>query len=1301
MLQTGDTTKPRQILWDWRSFFSLAVLEQGQRDDAAGRLIDFDRSVDWTRAVGRTVNGFYVFAKNIPASYEEAAACPRWDRLSVPYPYGGQEGNYKNYYSCSCSMGVNGSRCRHLANLMFRMEKERGPFLFEETEEEVQKRLRAEEEDRERRRLEEEERKRKALLAKQKEEKERQQNSALNYLAKYTEPVPAGTTFSPDIILKNSDVQTNRYEAEQADRFFLDETPVVSRCEVFFNEYGTQSLSVDGNCNGYAVSFVLEKDRISEMSCECGRTHPKRLYYWNSTDRDAKMCCHALCVYRSAWSRIIRENPGDETDRHADRLLSLLVKGGSPEKAAEEVRNQEFRKTPVLVLTPKITRDRKAGLQLSFEMSRAGGKSLSVKGLENLVHAVEKGGVYNLSKTEEIDFSTLSFDEPSARWYQLIVSRVRSVQSINRLLDSGYYYASRHLSVGAGIPLEESDLDQVYDLAEGGELLFQPGGKKDTCSVAVRPCHASAQITLNPLRGEDGSLTGILLDGTMPRLLRGSLHQYLLDSGCFGRVSGEELRALEPFRAIADENGNFHCTIGISKFPEFYYRVLPALESSEQILIENRLGPVDPGLLPPEPEFIFYLDLTDEITCEAYVQYGERCYVLGFSSPSRKDEARDQVQEERVLSAVNLFFPAQNAEAQCFSAPADEDILAEILTDGVALLSRYGEVKGSDAFRKVHISPAPEARISIELEGGLLNLSVQTKDLSEEELLALLASYRMKKRWHRLKSGDFVDLRHAGALEEADRIADELNVSMEDLVCGGIHLPKYRSLYVDKLLDSHNDIAASRDRHFKALVRSFQTIRDSDFEVSEYLAGIMRPYQVYGFRWLSTLTQAGFGGILADEMGLGKTLQMLALLAAGKEAGEVRPSLVVCPASLVYNWKEECSRFTPALSAQTLDGTLSQRKAMLKEIADGQGADLYITSYDLLKRDITLYDGLSFSSVILDEAQYIKNRKTAIAKTVKVLKSDHRFALTGTPIENRLSELWSIFDFLMPGFLYTSAEFSERFETPIMKKKDPAATALLSRMTEPFLLRRKKADVLKDLPDKLEEVHSSMMDSDQRRLYDAQVVHMKEILASTGDSGEDRMKILAEITRLRQLCCDPALLFEDYRGSSTKRTACIELIQSAIDGGHRMLVFSQFTSMLSLLAEDLKKEKIPFFTITGSTPKQERLRLVNEFNGKTDVPVFLVSLKAGGTGLNLTGADVVIHYDPWWNLAVQNQATDRAHRIGQTRKVTVVKLIAANSIEEKIIELQEAKRELADAIMEGQSNSLMSMTKEELLALLS
>ena len=381
-----------------------------------------------------------------------------------------------------------------------------------------------------------------------------------------------------------------------------------------------------------------------------------------------------------------------------------------------------------------------------------------------------------------------------------------------------------------------------------------------------------------------------------------------------------------------------------------------------------------------------------------------------------------------------------------------------------------------------------------------------------------------------------------------------------------------------------------------------------------------------------------------------------------------------------------------------MSGTLPSRKKTLKEVDEG-GVDVLITSYDTLKRDIALYEGLSFHICVLDEAQFIKNAKAAVAKAVKVVKAEHRFALTGTPIENRLSELWSIFDFLMPGFLYAGTEFTRRFETPIVKEKDEAATQKLKKMTAPFVLRRCKEDVLKDLPTKLEEVRYARISGEQQKVYDAQVLHMKGMLEDGGERGEDKIRIFAELTRIRQICCDPSLLFENYQGESAKREACLELIRSAMDGGHRMLVFSQFTSMLALLEKDLREADIPYYVITGSTPKEKRLSLVHAFNDG-DVPVFLISLKAGGTGLNLTGADVVIHYDPWWNLAVQNQATDRAHRIGQTRQVTVYRLILKDTIEEKILKLQDAKKDLADAILEGSTESIMSLSSEELLALL-
>ena len=462
------------------------------------------------------------------------------------------------------------------------------------------------------------------------------------------------------------------------------------------------------------------------------------------------------------------------------------------------------------------------------------------------------------------------------------------------------------------------------------------------------------------------------------------------------------------------------------------------------------------------------------------------------------------------------------------------------------------------------------------------------------------------------------------------------------------------------------------------------------------MEGVLRPYQEYGYKWLRTLEKAGFGGILADDMGLGKTIQILALLQAYREESGLC-ALVVCPASVVYNWIDEIHRFTPELRAAALAGTRPQRKAILRDHGE---YDILVTSYDLLKRDIDLYEEISFTHEILDEAQFIKNAKAIAAKSVKLIKASHRFALTGTPVENRLSELWSIFDYLMPGFLYNYERFRKTYELPISKYSDPAATESLRNMIAPFILRRKKKDVLKDLPDKIEEVRYARLEDEQRRLYDGQAVRISRLIEEKGDFNTGKIEILAELTRIRQICCDPNLIFDDYDGGSAKRQACIDLVRSAYEGGHKMLLFSQFTSMLELLEEDLRREGIDHYKLTGATSKEERMRLVKAFNSD-DVPVFLISLKAGGTGLNLTGADIVIHYDPWWNLAAQDQATDRAHRIGQTKDVTVFRLIAKDTIEEKIVKLQETKKELADAVLSGETKSLGAMSKEELMALLS
>jgi superfamily II DNA or RNA helicase len=478
------------------------------------------------------------------------------------------------------------------------------------------------------------------------------------------------------------------------------------------------------------------------------------------------------------------------------------------------------------------------------------------------------------------------------------------------------------------------------------------------------------------------------------------------------------------------------------------------------------------------------------------------------------------------------------------------------------------------------------------------------------------------------------------------------------------------------------------------------------------LENVLRPYQKQGVAWLGFLRANGFGGILADEMGLGKTLQALAHLSScssrRQEAlTEIRnpkseiqnPHLIVCPTSLVFNWVAEAKKFTPELKVLALHGP--DRHTKFDQIAT---SDIVVTSYALIRRDAEKYRDLEFDTVVLDEAQHIKNRQTQNAQAVKAVKAQHRLVLTGTPLENSVLDLWSIFDFLMPGYLGTAKDFRERYELPIAKEKNVEVQARLARRLRPFLLRRLKKDVAADLPAKLEQVSYCELTPDQRSVYQQLIeASRKEVLEAVGAQGiaKSRMVVLTALLRLRQVCCDLRLLkLENINpaNASGKLELFGELLEEVIDGGHRVLVFSQFVGMLTLLKERLAAEGIEYCYLDGATI--DRVKVVETFQTNATIPVFLISLKAGGVGLNLTGADTVIHFDPWWNPAVEDQATDRAHRIGQTRVVTSYKLITRDTVEEKILLLQNRKREIIQATIGGEEEFAAALSWEEIQELL-
>lgn len=792
----------------------------------------------------------------------------------------------------------------------------------------------------------------------------------------------------------------------------------------------------------------------------------------------------------------------------------------------------------------------------------------------------------------------------------------------------------------------------------------------------------------------EGETQGIHIRMQSVPMLTGKKYLYFFEQEVIWRLERKQGEVIREFLLYMESFGKSGLFVAKAKLSAFVRDMLPVLEEYFHVKKEQ-FEPAE--YLPTEAVFELYLDAPqwNMVTCTLFAVYGEEKYNL-FAEPDL-DGKRDAHKEIEVAAFVSSFFDAKDPE-RCQMVITEDDTLYSFLKEGLPELQEFCEVYVADAVRNMRILPSPHVNVGVSLAGDLLELELSSEEMELEQLADILSRYDRKKKYVRLKDGSFVDLTEGG-LQILSSVKHTLDISEKQLKKGSIKLPACRALYLDSSLPESIGLEVHKDKNFRALIRNMKTVQDSDFELPASLEHILRGYQKTGFLWIKTLKMNGFGGILADDMGLGKTLQVIAFLLSEWQQETGQHFLIVCPASLVYNWKSELERFAPELPVFAAAGTAGARMFALEQIRSDGG--VLITSYDLLRRDIELYESIQFDCQIIDEAQYIKNHTTQGARAVKMVNSSFRLALTGTPVENRLSELWSIFDFLMPGFLFGYGRFREELETPIVTNEDEAAAERLQKMIRPFVLRRLKKDVLTDLPDKMEKNMYAAMEGEQKELYEAHVQRVVQMLAGKTEQeyASAQIQVLAELTRLRQLCCDPSLVYEGYAGESAKLQLCLELIRNAIDGGHKILLFSQFTTMLEKLKKEMKLEGISFFSLDGSTPKLKRLELVEQFN-QDNTSVFCISLKAGGTGLNLTGADIVIHFDPWWNVAVQNQATDRAHRIGQKNVVTVFRLITKDTIEEKIISLQEKKKQLAEQILEQENMGLSSFTREALLEIL-
>lgn len=586
----------------------------------------------------------------------------------------------------------------------------------------------------------------------------------------------------------------------------------------------------------------------------------------------------------------------------------------------------------------------------------------------------------------------------------------------------------------------------------------------------------------------------------------------------------------------------------------------------------------------------------------------------------------------------------------------------------------------NDEYSDENITITPNITLDIsQSRNGYMNMKLDIDGVDSNEYRDIFSSYKNNNRLYRMKNGAYLDLKD-NDLEQAFKLIDILNIYND---FDNMKIPNNKAIYLEKLIEDEDLSFVNGSKYVSNVVKKFDKVKSKNYEVPKDLNATLRDYQVSGFEFFKTLSDYQFGGILADEMGLGKTIQTIAFLLSNKD----KKSIVITPTALIYNWKNELEKFAPTLKVGLLHAAKSEREKILDNI---DNYDVILTTYTTYKNDIDKYKNINFDYCIIDEAQNIKNPDAIITKAIKNVNAKVKFALTGTPIENNLMELWSIFDFIMPGYLYNKSKFKSIF---VNNDKNIIE---LKNLIKPFILRRTKKEVITELPDKIEQKIIIDLEKEHKRAYKG---YVNLITRKIKENNQDNITVFSYLTKLRQLCLSPELMVKNYQCKNSKLDVLINIINDSSD--EKILVFSQFTKVLEVIGKRLNEENISYSYLDGKTSAKDRVKLVEEFNTNNN-KVFLISLKAGGTGLNLTSANIVVHFDPWWNPAVEDQASDRAHRIGQKNVVNVIKLIAKGTAEERVINLQETKKELIEDVINGNldnSSTLKNLSKDDIIDL--
>lgn len=1037
----------------------------------------------------------------------------------------------------------------------------------------------------------------------------------------------------------------------RAKRYFNDGKVFINDISEIFPGSFDISANVAGTIEYfYSVDIEVVDGEVYRTSCTC--------------DDKSEICKHILAVL---YATDARKKEEDFSKNSFGKLISLFSDS-----------NNVLVNSDVRIL-PQVVEEINGEYSVIFKIGQT--QWYKLKDLLTFADAVRNE--CNVSYGQKLEFvhSKNAFDSRDLGLLELIL----------RYSDLFRYTQSNGIgdlrSELPGLKLSGKFLDEFFSLNFGKLVDF--AGSNDEILFADLP-----NGNLFSLRKAENNKCEFSFELPSTSFIAGEKYLYMKNRECLFRCPRDNeyfVRFLDFFSKIKSNKLIFDEAV----LPDYFSVIHPFI--SDYVSVDALGKDLIEMYKPKELAVKVLLDMNKAGSVIADIRfcYGE--FEFNPFEDTHFEVARNKRSEDEVMqifhnSGFQIHFENKNMQL------ADEERIYGFLTSDIAYYTEKFEVLVTDSLKSRKLKQPKLSTLGVRVTNDLLEIQLSDADFDFSELTEIMKRYQLKKKYYRLKDGSFLSLpEDDSTLRFLDSLTNGAEFDFKHMNDGKIQLPLYRGLYFDKLLADIDNVQITKDESYKSLV----ALKEADDDLPNSLESILRLYQKKGYQWLRNLEHYHLGGVLADDMGLGKTVQMIAVILKYIENGGDKPSIVVCPSSLALNWENEIRKFAGSLRTLVVSGNASYREVLLASYKD---YDVVITSYDLLKRDIDVYDDLraEFKFAVIDEAQYIKNSNTQNAKAVKRLSAETKFALTGTPIENSLSELWSIFDFVMPGYLFGYSKFKRNYELPIVKEKDEFALRRLKMLIEPFVLRRNKKDVLTELPDKTVSIMYNEMEDEQRNLYLAYLSNIRQDLQrEMADSAfeKNKIKILALLTRLRQIACHPALFLNEYKAGSGKLEQCMEIISEAVSGGHKILLFSSYTSMFSLIAKELSKREIKYFELTGQTKVRERIQLVDEFNKNDDVKVFLISLKAGGTGLNLTGADVVIHYDPWWNLAAENQATDRAYRIGQRKNVQVYKLITKNSLEEKIQLLQEKKGQLIEDVLTTEEVFINKLSKEEILSL--